>query len=188
MSDQSTVALVVYKDIPGFTGYRAGDDGSIWSCWKKEGLGYGGGSRQIISSEWKLKIPRVVRRRPCVSIRNQKGKQVTMAVSHLVLLAFKGPRPNGMEACHDPDRNTLNNAANNLRWDTHKENVADKKKHGTYQCGEKNPFRKLTEVQVAEIRQKYNPPAVTYADLADLFGVRMQTIVLIVKRKTWVHI
>ena len=50
-------------------------------------------------------------------------------VHHLVLEAFVGPRPEGMEACHwddDPDNNNLSN----LRWDTHSENSRDKIRNG----------------------------------------------------------
>lgn len=53
-------------------------------------------------------------------------------VHTLVLEAFVGPRPDGMEACHR-DGNPLNNRASNLRWDTHRANVWDAIRHGTMQ-------------------------------------------------------
>jgi hypothetical protein len=46
-------------------------------------------------------------------------------VSRLVLEAFIGPCPDGMEACHYPDSNPANNRLSNLRWDTHVANLAD---------------------------------------------------------------
>lgn len=48
-------------------------------------------------------------------------------VSHLVLEAFKGPRPYGMEACHGPLGNQVN-WETELRWDTRLENARDKKR------------------------------------------------------------
>ena len=50
MHDQSITTPVVYKDIPGFPGYRAGDDGSIWSC-----LNWGGSGsvRGQLGSTWR---------------------------------------------------------------------------------------------------------------------------------------
>lgn len=42
----------------------------------------------------------------------------------LVLEAFVGPRPSGLEACHWDD-NPTNNALSNLRWDTPEANRAD---------------------------------------------------------------
>lgn len=47
----------------------------------------------------------------------------------LVLEAFRGPRPPGMEGCHAPDGNGKeDNRACKLRWDTHPENERDKKR------------------------------------------------------------
>lgn len=51
-------------------------------------------------------------------------------VHRLVLAAFVGPCPSGMEGCHN-DGNPLNNSVDNLRWDTHRNNEADKRRHGT---------------------------------------------------------
>src|SRR5690242_11046966 len=46
------------------------------------------------------------------------------AVHRLVLSAFVGPCPDGMEGCHN-DGDTANARLTNLRWDTHAENQAD---------------------------------------------------------------
>lgn len=55
----------------------------------------------------------------------------------LVLTAFVGPRPRGMEACHN-DGNPRNNALENLRWDTRSANAQDKIRHGN------NPYASRT--------------------------------------------
>lgn len=57
------------------------------------------------------------------------GERERFAVHYLVLRAFVGPRPEGMQACHN-DGNNTNNRVENLRWGTPKENVADIKRHG----------------------------------------------------------
>lgn len=57
------------------------------------------------------------------------GTKKKRAVHLLVLESFVGPRPKGKQACHN-DGNNTNNRAENLRWDTPKENVADIKRHG----------------------------------------------------------
>lgn len=51
-------------------------------------------------------------------------------IAHLVLEAFVGPRPLGMDACHN-DGDSLNDQLGNLRWDTKSSNMYDKQVHGT---------------------------------------------------------
>ena len=56
----------------------------------------------------------------------------------LVLESFVCPRPAGMQACHN-NGNSADSRLENLRWDTPKNNVQDRKKHGTYQYVPNNP-------------------------------------------------
>jgi len=58
------------------------------------------------------------------------GKRTTQYIHVLVLTAFRGPCPDGMECCHN-DGDPVNNRLDNLRWDTHGENMLDKVRHGT---------------------------------------------------------
>ncbi len=51
-------------------------------------------------------------------------------VHHLVLEAFVGHRPHGLEGCHN-NGDPADNSALNLRWDTHASNMEDSVKHGT---------------------------------------------------------
>lgn len=50
-------------------------------------------------------------------------------VHHLVLEAFVGPRPEGLEALHQDDTPT-NNRLSNLRWGTRSENLRDSVRNG----------------------------------------------------------
>ena len=52
-------------------------------------------------------------------------------VHTLVLEAFAGPRPDGMEACHN-DGDRTNPRLSNLRWGTHSENIYDIVRHGNH--------------------------------------------------------
>lgn len=58
------------------------------------------------------------------------GAGRTVRVHQLVTEAFIGPRPDGMEVCHD-DGDPRNNRVDNLRYDTHAANSQDRIKHGT---------------------------------------------------------
>lgn len=57
--------------------------------------------------------------------RRERG----LRVHRLVLEAFVGPCPPGMECCHN-NGDPSDNRVENLRWDTKKANVADRRKHG----------------------------------------------------------
>lgn len=59
------------------------------------------------------------------------GKRNRHYVHLLVLEAFVGPRPDGLEGCHN-DGDPTNNRASNLRWDTPSSNQLDRVKHGTH--------------------------------------------------------
>jgi len=110
------------------------------------------------------------------------GKQKSYSVHLLVLEAFHGPRPYGREACHN-DGTRTNNRSSNLRWDTHKNNKADMKKHGTYIQGTRSPGAKLNEKQVIEIFK--NPNEEGSAVLSKRYGVSTETIRSIWKGKYW---
>lgn len=57
-----------------------------------------------------------------------RGSIKPRTVHRIVLEAFCGPKPDGMEACHGNGIRTDNRLAN-LRWDTRRANHADKKIH-----------------------------------------------------------
>lgn len=63
---------------------------------------------------------------PCIN-----GKMHYKYIHALVLTAFVGPKPEGMECCHI-DGNPLNNHVSNLRWGTHSDNMQDSIRHGTF--------------------------------------------------------
>jgi hypothetical protein len=66
---------------------------------------------------------------PAVSLNGGKRRGVRIHV--LVLEAFAGPRPEGMEACHN-NGNSTDCRLTNLRWDTVSENRRDLIRHGTH--------------------------------------------------------
>lgn len=102
---------VEYRAIQGWPGYLVGSDSTVWSC-----LSYWG----EITQAWKEKKQSLVKGYRKVTLsRSAKhcGKHETkmMAVHHLVLEAFVGPRPSGM-VCRWRDGNLMNNVPSNLYW------------------------------------------------------------------------
>ncbi len=158
----------IYREIVGYPQYRVGSDGSVWSHW---------------SGRWK---PLKLLLETCGYWRvnlYEGGKMKNHQVHLLVLVAFRGSRPVGMEACHSNGK-CQDNRLQNLRWDTKANNVADQYLHGTTNQGEKNGHARLTEQQVREIRNtKMRPDLIS--DFARQHGVSRQTIVRVVKGITW---
>jgi hypothetical protein len=80
-----------------------------------------------------------------VVLLHRDGQPRTTAIHKLVLEAFVGPWPEGMECCHN-DGDHTNNRVENLRWDTHSNNVHDIVRHGRHQhatktvCANGHPF------------------------------------------------
>lgn len=112
-------------------------------------------------------------------------------VHTLVLLAFHGPRPAGLEGCHN-DGNNQNNRAGNLRWDTHRSNLLDCHEHGTFvpppiHLGERNSQAKLTKERVLAIRA-LDSTGVQSTELAERFQVAHSTIRRVVTRMYWRHV
>lgn len=68
-------------------------------------------------------------------------------VPRLVLAAFVGPCPRGMEVCHAPDFSKNNNRLDNLRWDTTKANCEERDSA----VGVRNFKCKLTDAQAREV-------------------------------------
>lgn len=116
----------------------------------------------------------------------QDGRRSNRGVSRLVLEAFVGPCPEGMEACHFPDRDTSNNRLDNLRWDTTANNAEDKRKHGTLLMGEKIASSKLLEGEVREILDA--PASVSSYELAEKYCVQSRQIRRIRQRTRWAHL
>ena len=103
--------MVEYRPCIGRDGYRVGDDGSVWSCWKKRGLGRGLGVTYDKSEEWTQVATRIYRGRAFVSLRGGGSE----AVAELVLTAFVRPRmPREMIGFRDLDKS--NSRLGNLDW------------------------------------------------------------------------
>ena len=125
-----------WKNIIGFEGiYEVSDFGNV---------------RSIKTGKLKAQCINKKENRPFLNLwKNNKGKIVKPHT--LVLEAFVNKRPEGLECCHN-DGNAFNNHISNLRWDTAKNNHADKVKHGTTNRGERCGTAKLTLEQVRTIR------------------------------------
>lgn len=100
-------------------------------------------------------------------------------VHRLVCIRTYGEPPPDHETAHSCGMRACVNRRH-LRWATHLENMQDR----TYALGEGVPSHKLTEEHVRAIRHRSSLGA-QRAELARAYGVTAQTVLDIVRRRTW---
>lgn len=167
---------LTWKQVPGFQSYKVSNDGRVRRA--IDGRRYKAG--------YELTPKPHQRGYRYFILSDDAGKPQTRLAHRLVLEAFVGPCPEGMEACHNNGDRT-DNRLENLRWDTAKANQADRKKHGTDLRGEALPYAKLTADKVREIRRRAEAGE-RQGELAREFGVGDPQIHRIVKRERWAHV
>lgn len=141
---------VEWKDIPGYeTFYQVSNQGEVRSLDRFVSNRHGGLNRRRGVQLRQATTPRGYR---IVSLY-RNGDVQYCSVHGLVLLAFVGPRPNGMECCHN-NGGKADNALDNLRYGTHIDNMSDQVAHGTATRGERNGSAKVTEADVVAIRER----------------------------------
>ena len=100
-------------------------------------------------------------------------------IHQLVLDAFVGPRPDGMECRHLNGVRT-DNRLSNLRWGTRSENQQDSLQHGTHGglgiYGEKHHSSKLSDYDRRIILYSYSTGLFKRKELARIFNVSVDLI------------
>lgn len=174
---------IEYRDIPGFPGYRAGSDGSIWSCHN---------NRHGISNNWKKLKQSIVTygvvKYYYVSVSD--GKEIKNRKSHrLIMLAFHGEPQDGEQVRH-LDGDGLNNSLSNLTYGTRQENERDKVLHGTSNRGERNGMAVVDAETVRKLKSLYVRRSRKFGSsgLAKMFNLKAGTVKSIVLGYNWSHI
>lgn len=107
-----------------------------------------------------------------------KQRKVRKLLHALVLEAFVGPRPEGMEGCHN-NGIRHDNRLSNLRWDTTKANHEDSVRHGTHtraglELGRKPRLHRYTPQQLRWVLAHRNEHS--RRELSELSGVHWSTV------------
>ncbi len=164
----------IWRPVADAYGYEVSNLGRVRS-WRRKGSRAG----SALAPEPKLlKTTPGAWGYPLVNISRSGDKQKPVTVHILVLTAFCGPCPNGMECLHaDGDRTNSN--LSNLYWGTRAENMQDSIRHGTSIRpsirGEQNMHAELTQRQVIQIKRMLRR-GVRNVDIARIFNVHPNTI------------
>ena len=100
-----------------------------------------------------------------------KDKRTTIHASRAVALAFKGPPPlPNMDAAHE-DGVRSNNHYSNITWKTRRDNMLDKRRHGTQPYNEQHHWAKINMETANHIRVMYAKGGYTFTRLGKLFNL-----------------
>lgn len=140
-----------WKDVLRFEGfYRVSDKGRIKSVTRSV-FGKNGSRRKVVG---RIKRPNKMKDGRLMVQLWKNNESEAFYVHRLVLEAFIGPCPEGMECCHFPDPDQTNCHLNNLRWDTSKANKKDSRILGRWPIGEKKPKAKIKDSDVPNILRR----------------------------------
>lgn len=171
------------RKIAGFPAYRVTPDGSIWTCWKRANT-LGNGHGYIMQETFKrMRLGKHKFGYHQVGLNIGNGKVCRRLVHALVLNAFVGPRPKGMQ-CRHLDGNPDNNHISNLVWGTARENQIDRRRHGTHKEGEYHPGAKRKAKVILRIIAALRSGA-KQTEVAKEFKVHQGYISNIYRGKIW---
>ena len=168
-------------DFMGLPCYRVGDDGSFWKLI--------GGNTKYIPFQWVRKTGgRLLDGHVDVSCKkcNSSGK-LRHYLHHLVLYAFVGPRPKGME-CRHLNGIPWDNRLENLCWGTRSSNMKDRVLHGNSNHGTRNGMSKLNDAAVIHIRSYKKLDTEIAETLSKLYGIKKRYVRDVYDQKSWRHV
>lgn len=157
----------VWKPVPGFHGYEASNHGRVRSLLCQTGPR----PRPFVM---RGSLNKQGRRQFCLK---RLGKQNFLLVHRIVLLAFVGPCPDGLEGCHWDDDHS-NNMLSNLRWDTRANNIKDRIRNG------RQTWEKL-DVDIVEQIRNERQAGESYSNLGAIYGVTPGSIRFACIGRTW---
>lgn len=179
----------MWKAVKGFPDYEVSDEGAVRSYrrkarkWRKPQSNKRDEPVLLTGTVTPLGYVAVI-------LRESTGsKPVRKLVHRLVAEAFlPEPLAGQTDVCHNNGK-PGDNRVSNLRWDTHKGNQEDMRKHGTTQAGEKSVTCKITAEIAMSIREK--AAAIgrgAGVQLAKEYGLSTAQISRIVNNTRWSHL
>lgn len=167
------IAAERWRVVVGRPDYEVSDFGRVRTLYPRFG------SQRMLTAP-RLVMQSVMRGYRVVGMR---GKPGLLRVHRLVLAAFVGPCPAGMEGAHaNGDRG--DNRLSNLSWKTPRENMGDQYAHGTRRFGEKVHSARLTEAGAREAVMLART-GLSHRAIAERLGVVASTVGHVLHGRTW---
>lgn len=157
--------------VDGFSGYLVTDRGEVLS---------------LVRKTPRLLSPIRLGEYEGFQLRNDAGETKKRYRHRLVAEAFLG-KPKDGEVARHLNGQWKDSFLGNVAWGTHKENAADKLRHGTDSKGERNGMAKLTESDVKDIRRMHSDGS-GRQEIMKSFGISAMTHWRVVNRKLWDHV
>lgn len=110
---------VRYAEPPGYPGYAVGEDGRVASRWHPR--------KRVLQDCWHYLRPGVNGKGYLQVALYAEGKRRYVSVHKLVLEAFVGPCPRGLEVCHADDVR-CHNHLDNLSYGTRSTNARQRER------------------------------------------------------------
>lgn len=159
-----------WRPVPGALGYEVSDRGRVRS--------FRGATREKPFRLLKLS------RRKDGYLAVGLPMSGSLAVHRLVLLAFRGPAPDGHEGAH-LDGTRDNNTLANLAWVTPVVNASHREIHGTNR-GRASGRRTLTEPQATQMRHDH-AAGESMSALSQKYGITVSGVLSVLHGRTWSH-
>lgn len=109
-----------------------------------------------------------------------EGRREYHRVHVLVCTAFNGPAPEGFEVAH-ADGDGTNNRVSNLRWASRRDNLEDRRRHGTLPLGDGHQSTKVSDATVAAIRAERG---LTQSVMAKKYGISQTQVGRIIRQES----
>jgi hypothetical protein len=168
-----TMDTEMWKAIPEFPGYEVSNRGLVRSYWQ----------RGNFADKWKIgnEPNRILKTVPAGSKKEYRavvlcrdGHKFLRRIAPLVALVFLGPRPDGLEVCHN-DGDPTNDRLDNLRYDTHKSNMEDASRQTQWPSGEAHAQSQHTNEFARQLRKQFGA-GISTPHLAQEYNVLTQTV------------
>lgn len=170
------------RECPSYPGYSITVDGHVFTHRKRFGLGKGNGGGVVIDPKYcrEMKPYKGHGGYIYVSISLPQGQR-SVGIHLLLLDAYVGPRPNGLETRH-LDGNPENYSLANICYGTRKANASDRVRHGRQRGTEI-----LTEAEVRKIR-RLRANGATFVAIAKRYGISETCAAYAAKGKTYARV